>query len=632
MLDVVVGPVQPLRADRHRDLHRRAGLARARRAHGRHHRQHAGADLARLPRQVRRPCSCCRRSCCCVVLVCSIGVQLAQGLHRHRARPVPVRALRAPVPGLRADRRARARRAHARQQQVPRPLRRRCSCSWSSRGCPTSASRTGSIATRSRAVAHLFRPERLRATSCRPCSGSGSTGSRSRCCCSCSPTRSGCAAATAAGAAALRAAAARMRRRRVGDRRHRRPRVRRRPAAGSTTTRTSSIRYVTRHDVQRDPGRLREALQGARRRAAAAHHGGRRARRSLSRAAPRAHRRHAHAGQQDRQPITRRLRRLSAPRHARTRSTFGVPAAARRRGARVRWHHYVLDAADGARRRRPSSASTSSTARTASATTAPTRSCSATARFLNAGLTAGDVADPELRLRRGRRALVRQATARNSASRRSRACTTSTTRRTACGARSRATPTSSTTARTFCTAADQLPVTSGYVERDTDRERPPLHRTTAWTRRWPTSTPFVSARYEVRRDVWHGPDGDVAIEIDYQPGHEYNLDRMVAGVKDSLDYFTAHYRAVPAQDRAHHRVPALLAQRRLRRVVSQHGAVQRGDRLHRQGGRRRSARTSTIRTSSPRTRSRTSGGRTRRCRPTCRAPSSSPRAWPSTRR
>jgi len=53
--------------------------------------------------------------------------------------------------------------------------------------------------------------------------------------------------------------------------------------------------------------------------------------------------------------------------------------------------------------------------------------------------------------------------------------------------------------------------------------------------------PFASARYAVRKDVWHGPDGDVAIEIDYQPGHEFNLDRMVAGVKDSLDYFSKSY-------------------------------------------------------------------------------------------
>ena len=106
-----------------------------------------------------------------------------------------------------------------------------------------------------------------------------------------------------------------------------------------------------------------------------------------------------------------------------------------------------------------------------------------------------------------------------------------------------------------CTAADQLPVTSGYVERDwTENGR----RCIAYRMDSPMAAifPFVSARYAVRRDVWHGPDGDVAIEIDYHPGHEYNLDRMVAGVKDSLAYLTRTL-AVPAQDPAHHRVPAL---------------------------------------------------------------------------
>ena len=92
----------------------------------------------------------------------------------------------------------------------------------------------------------------------------------------------------------------------------------------------------------------------------------------------------------------------------------------------------------------------------------------------------------------------------------------------------------------FCTAPDQTPITSGYVERE-------------WTENgrhciaYGMDSPmvdlysFVSARYAVRRDVWHGPTGDVAIEIDYQPGHEFNLDRMVASVKDSLAYFTQHF-------------------------------------------------------------------------------------------
>jgi ABC-2 type transport system permease protein len=48
---------------------------------------------------------------------------------------------------------------------------------------------------------------------------------------------------------------------------------------------------------------------------------------------------------------------------------------------------------------------------------------------------------------------------------------------------------------------------------------------------------FLSARYEVLRDRWN----NVAIEIYYQKGHEYNLDSMVTAIKTSLDYFTKHF-------------------------------------------------------------------------------------------
>jgi hypothetical protein len=88
-----------------------------------------------------------------------------------------------------------------------------------------------------------------------------------------------------------------------------------------------------------------------------------------------------------------------------------------------------------------------------------------------------------------------------------------------------------------CTSTDQLPITSGYVERDwTENGR----RCIAYRMDSPMAAiyPFVSARYAVKRDVWRGPDGDVAIEIDYHPGHEFNLERMVAGIRDSLAYFT----------------------------------------------------------------------------------------------
>ena len=48
---------------------------------------------------------------------------------------------------------------------------------------------------------------------------------------------------------------------------------------------------------------------------------------------------------------------------------------------------------------------------------------------------------------------------------------------------------------------------------------------------------FQSARYAVRRDKWN----DVNIEVYYQPGHEYNLDRMIAATKASLDYYSRNF-------------------------------------------------------------------------------------------
>ena len=48
---------------------------------------------------------------------------------------------------------------------------------------------------------------------------------------------------------------------------------------------------------------------------------------------------------------------------------------------------------------------------------------------------------------------------------------------------------------------------------------------------------FLSARYEVLRDKHNG----VNIEIYYHKGHEYDLQRMVKGIKRTLDYCDANF-------------------------------------------------------------------------------------------
>jgi ABC-2 type transport system permease protein len=86
------------------------------------------------------------------------------------------------------------------------------------------------------------------------------------------------------------------------------------------------------------------------------------------------------------------------------------------------------------------------------------------------------------------------------------------------------------------TDADQLAIAPGYLDHEweADGRRHFLYRMDA-----PILDFFAvqSARYAVRRDRWH----DVPIEIWYQPGHEYNLQRMIDASKASFDYYTKNY-------------------------------------------------------------------------------------------
>jgi aminopeptidase N len=89
---------------------------------------------------------------------------------------------------------------------------------------------------------------------------------------------------------------------------------------------------------------------------------------------------------------------------------------------------------------------------------------------------------------------------------------------------------------TVSTDADQLAIAPGYQvsEQVANGRR---------TVRYQTDAPIMhffsiqSAAYAVKRDRWN----DVDLAVYYHPSHEYNVDRMIEGMKRSLDYFTAHF-------------------------------------------------------------------------------------------
>jgi ABC-2 type transport system permease protein len=93
---------------------------------------------------------------------------------------------------------------------------------------------------------------------------------------------------------------------------------------------------------------------------------------------------------------------------------------------------------------------------------------------------------------------------------------------------------------TIATAPDQIALAPGYLQREwMEGGQRHFH--------YKMDVPilnfyaFLSARYAVKKDMWRGDGKEVPIEIYYQPGHEYDLDRMITGVKDSLDYYTRNF-------------------------------------------------------------------------------------------
>jgi len=86
---------------------------------------------------------------------------------------------------------------------------------------------------------------------------------------------------------------------------------------------------------------------------------------------------------------------------------------------------------------------------------------------------------------------------------------------------------------TVSTIKGQTAVAPGYLQREwTENGRSYFH--------YKMDSPilnfysFLSARYKVKKDKWK----NTSIEVYYHPGHEYNLDRMIKGIKKSLDYYT----------------------------------------------------------------------------------------------
>ncbi|MEO9871759.1 M1 family aminopeptidase [Ekhidna sp.] len=89
---------------------------------------------------------------------------------------------------------------------------------------------------------------------------------------------------------------------------------------------------------------------------------------------------------------------------------------------------------------------------------------------------------------------------------------------------------------TVSTSEDQIAIAPGYLQKEWVEEGRRYFRYKMDSKML-NFYAYQSADYEVVRDKWN----DINIEIYYHEGHEYNLDRMVKGVKKSLEYYTENF-------------------------------------------------------------------------------------------
>jgi aminopeptidase N len=103
---------------------------------------------------------------------------------------------------------------------------------------------------------------------------------------------------------------------------------------------------------------------------------------------------------------------------------------------------------------------------------------------------------------------------------------------------------------TVTTDGDQTPIAPGQKISDTGLATDRAARRTVHFRSDAPINQFFSiqsGRYDVRRSVWHAPAAgdqpahDVELAVYYAPGHEFNVDRMLAAMSESLTLFSREF-------------------------------------------------------------------------------------------
>ena len=87
------------------------------------------------------------------------------------------------------------------------------------------------------------------------------------------------------------------------------------------------------------------------------------------------------------------------------------------------------------------------------------------------------------------------------------------------------------------TSADQIAVAPGYLQREWQDKGRRYFEYSMGSTHILNFFSYISARYQSKKEMYHGPNGDVSLEVYYDPAHAYDIDDMLASSRAGLDYY-----------------------------------------------------------------------------------------------
>ncbi|HET6181050.1 MAG TPA: M1 family aminopeptidase [Candidatus Sulfotelmatobacter sp.] len=87
------------------------------------------------------------------------------------------------------------------------------------------------------------------------------------------------------------------------------------------------------------------------------------------------------------------------------------------------------------------------------------------------------------------------------------------------------------------TSSDQVAVAPGYLQREWQAKGRHFFEYSMGSTHILDFFAYISGRYQVKKETYHGPGGDVALEVYYDPAHTYDVDDMLASSRAGLDYY-----------------------------------------------------------------------------------------------